>query len=94
VLLVHSRDGTVVPYERSDVTCDALRHPKKQVNPVTPKNEDHWLSRSETRLQMLQSSVDFLRANKATRLGDQSFLAFFALYTRTCSLKWSAMPCN
>jgi hypothetical protein len=25
--------------------------------------EDHWLSRSETRLQMLTTSVAFLRAN-------------------------------
>jgi dipeptidyl aminopeptidase/acylaminoacyl peptidase len=30
---------------------------------VTMKHEDHWLSRSETRLQMLQATVDFLRAN-------------------------------
>jgi len=27
------------------------------------KHEDHWLSRSETRLQMLQTTVAFLKAN-------------------------------
>jgi hypothetical protein len=27
------------------------------------KHEDHWLSRSETRLQMLLASVAFLRTN-------------------------------
>jgi len=27
------------------------------------KKEDHWLSHSETRLQMLQSSMTFLKAN-------------------------------
>jgi dipeptidyl aminopeptidase/acylaminoacyl peptidase len=27
------------------------------------KHEDHWLSRGETRLQMLQATVDFLKAN-------------------------------
>jgi hypothetical protein len=30
---------------------------------VTLKKEDHHLSRSETRLLMLQSSVTFLKAN-------------------------------
>ncbi|HEX2791142.1 MAG TPA: S9 family peptidase [Steroidobacteraceae bacterium] len=63
VLLIHGKDDTVVPYEQSDVMYDALRRAKKQVDLVTLKHEDHWLSRSETRLQMLQSSVDFLRAN-------------------------------
>jgi dipeptidyl aminopeptidase/acylaminoacyl peptidase len=63
VLLIHGKDDTVVPYEQSDVMYDALRRAKKQVDLVTLKHEDHWLSRSETRLQMLQSLVDFLRAN-------------------------------
>jgi hypothetical protein len=27
------------------------------------KHEGHWLSRGETRLQMLQSTVDFLKVN-------------------------------
>jgi dipeptidyl aminopeptidase/acylaminoacyl peptidase len=63
VLLIHGRDDTVVPYEQSDLMYDALRRAKKQVDLVTLKNEDHWLSRGETRLQMLQASVNFLRAN-------------------------------
>jgi dipeptidyl aminopeptidase/acylaminoacyl peptidase len=63
VLLIHGRDDTVVPYEKSDVMYDALRRAKKQVGLVTLKHGDHWLSRGETRLQMLQASVDFLRAN-------------------------------
>jgi dipeptidyl aminopeptidase/acylaminoacyl peptidase len=63
VLLIHGKDDTVIPYEQSDVMYDALRHAKKQVDLVTLKHEDHWLSRGETRLQMLQASVDFLRAN-------------------------------
>jgi hypothetical protein len=50
-------DGVTAPL------YDALRHAKKQVDLVTLKHEDHWLSRGETRLQMLQASVDFLRAN-------------------------------
>jgi dipeptidyl aminopeptidase/acylaminoacyl peptidase len=41
---------------------DAMRHARKDVQLVTLKHEDHWLSRSETRLQMLETSVEFLRA--------------------------------
>ena len=63
LLLVHGRDDTGVPYEQSDVMYDALRRAKKRVDLVTLQHEDHWLSRGETRLQMLQASVDFLRAN-------------------------------
>jgi dipeptidyl aminopeptidase/acylaminoacyl peptidase len=62
VLLIHGRDDTVVPFEQSSEMFDALKHAKKDVEMVSLKHEDHWLSRSETRLQMLQSSVAFLRA--------------------------------
>jgi dipeptidyl aminopeptidase/acylaminoacyl peptidase len=63
VLLIHGRDDTVVPYEQSDVMESALKRAGKSVTLVTLKHEDHWLSRSETRLQMLQAIVDFLKAN-------------------------------
>ena len=63
VLLIHGRDDTVVPYEQSDVMLSALKRAGKTATLVTMKHEDHWLSRSETRLQMLQATVDFLRAN-------------------------------
>jgi dipeptidyl aminopeptidase/acylaminoacyl peptidase len=36
---------------------------KKDVELVTLKKEDHWLSRGETRLQMLEATGAFLRAN-------------------------------
>jgi dipeptidyl aminopeptidase/acylaminoacyl peptidase len=62
VLLIHGRDDTVVPFEQSTVMFEALKHAKKDVEMLPLKNEDHWLSQSETRLQMLQSSVAFLRA--------------------------------
>jgi len=35
----------------------------KNVELVTLKKEDHWLSRSETRLQMLRALVGFVEAN-------------------------------
>jgi len=63
VLLIHGRDDTVVPFEQSRVMADALRRAKKDVEFVTLQHEDHWLSRSETRQQMLQASVAFLRAH-------------------------------
>jgi dipeptidyl aminopeptidase/acylaminoacyl peptidase len=63
VLLIHGRDDTVVPFEQSSKMFDALRRAKKEVEMVSLKKEDHWLSRGETRLQMLQASVTFLRAH-------------------------------
>jgi dienelactone hydrolase len=61
VLLIHGRDDTVVPFEQSELMFEALRRAHKSVQLVTLKHEDHWLSRSETRLQMLEASVAFLR---------------------------------
>ena len=63
ILLIHGRDDTVVPFEQSQVMYDALRAAKKDAQLVKLKDEDHWLSRSGTRLQMLQESVAFLRAH-------------------------------
>lgn len=63
VLLIHGRDDTVVPYEQSQIMYDALRGEKKDVELVTLKKEDHWLSSGDTRLQMLQATVAFLQAH-------------------------------
>jgi dipeptidyl aminopeptidase/acylaminoacyl peptidase len=63
VLLIHGRDDTVVPYEQSEAIASALKHAGKSVELVALKNEDHWLSRGATRLQMLQATIEFLRAN-------------------------------
>jgi dipeptidyl aminopeptidase/acylaminoacyl peptidase len=63
ILLIHGRDDTVVPFEQSTLMRDALRRANKDVEFVALQHEDHWLSRGETRLQMLQASVAFLRAH-------------------------------
>jgi len=63
ILLIHGKDDTVVDYEQSQVMYDALRGAKKDVQLVTLKQEDHWLSHSETRLQMLQATASFLLAH-------------------------------
>jgi len=63
VLLIHGRDDTVVPFEQSELMFKALKRANKAVDLVIMKKEDHWLSRGETRLLMLQSSIAFLKAN-------------------------------
>jgi acetyl esterase/lipase len=63
VLLIHGRGDGVVPYEQSEVMASALKQAGKSVQFVTLGEEDHWLSRSETRLQMLKACVAFLKAN-------------------------------
>jgi dipeptidyl aminopeptidase/acylaminoacyl peptidase len=61
VLLIHGDGDTVVPLEQGQEMYDALRRADKDVQLVVLNGEDHWLSHSQTRLQMLQSSVAFLR---------------------------------
>jgi dipeptidyl aminopeptidase/acylaminoacyl peptidase len=63
ILLIHGRDDTVVPFFQSDDMADELKSAKKPYEFVVLKAEDHWLSRSETRLQMLEAVVKFVEAN-------------------------------
>jgi dipeptidyl aminopeptidase/acylaminoacyl peptidase len=63
VLLIHGKDDTVVSYDQSVVMASAMKRAGKVVEMVTLKQEDHWLSRGATRLQMLQATLDFLRRN-------------------------------
>jgi pimeloyl-ACP methyl ester carboxylesterase len=63
ILLIHGRDDTVVPFEQSDVMQSALSRAGKSSQLVTLKHEDHWLSNSATRQQMLEATVEFLKTN-------------------------------
>jgi dipeptidyl aminopeptidase/acylaminoacyl peptidase len=63
LLLIHGQDDITVPYDQSVDIAKALKRAGRNAEFVTLKNEDHYLSRSATRLQMLQSSVDFLARN-------------------------------
>ncbi len=63
VLLIHGKDDTVVPYGQSTAMAAALRGAGKPVEFVTLPGEDHWLSRGETRLAMLEAAVRFIVAN-------------------------------
>jgi dipeptidyl aminopeptidase/acylaminoacyl peptidase len=60
VLLVHGKDDTVVPLEQSRMMADALQKAGKPVEFVVQKGADHWLSRGDTRLGMLQAVTTFL----------------------------------
>jgi dipeptidyl aminopeptidase/acylaminoacyl peptidase len=60
ILLVHGKDDTVVDYDQSAAMDRALRNAGKPVELVTLPNEDHWLSRSATRLAMLQAALAFV----------------------------------
>jgi dipeptidyl aminopeptidase/acylaminoacyl peptidase len=63
ILLIHGKDDTVVPFEQSQIMADALRRAGKPVDLVVLRQEDHWLSHGETRLQMLQATMDFVDKN-------------------------------
>ncbi|WP_439476683.1 alpha/beta hydrolase family protein [Brevundimonas sp.] len=63
LLLIHGRDDTVVPIDQSRLMAEALRRAGKPVEFVELPGEDHWLSRSATRRQMLAETVRFLEAN-------------------------------
>ena len=63
ILLIHGKDDTVVPFEQSQFMADALKRAGKPVEMVVLNHEDHWLSHGDTRLQMLQATMDFLAKN-------------------------------
>jgi fermentation-respiration switch protein FrsA (DUF1100 family) len=61
ILLIHGKDDIVVHYSQSKDMEKALRKAGKVVELVTLNGEDHWLSKSETRLDMLQRATEFIR---------------------------------
>jgi len=60
VLLIHGKDDTVVLYNQSTAMESALRKAGKPVELVTMAGEDHWLSKSQSRLAMLRAAVAFV----------------------------------
>lgn len=60
VLLLHGRKDSVVPLEQTKVMHKALKRAKKEVDLVTLDGEDHWLSNSETRQNLLREIDKFV----------------------------------
>ncbi|MAP96267.1 MAG: hypothetical protein CMK07_15075 [Ponticaulis sp.] len=60
VLLIHGDDDTVVQIEQSEIMENALKRESKTVEFVRLKDEDHWLSRRETRIEALAAMGAFL----------------------------------
>ncbi len=63
VLLIHGRDDVVVPFSQSAAMAKALQRAGKSVQLISLPHEDHWLSHSATREQMLEAVVNFLERN-------------------------------
>lgn len=63
ILLIHGKDDTVVPIEQSYRMRDALKKEGKPFEFVMLKEEDHWLSLEPTRLQTLETMVQFLETH-------------------------------
>jgi dipeptidyl aminopeptidase/acylaminoacyl peptidase len=78
IMLIHGKDDVTVPYDQSTDFATAMKRAGKPLEFVTLDKEDHYLSRSATRLQMLKASVEFLRRNNppdAPGAGDHSVAA-------------------
>jgi dipeptidyl aminopeptidase/acylaminoacyl peptidase len=60
VQLIHGKDDTVVNYQQSVTMDKALKAAGANVEFITLEGEDHWLSRSTTRKQMLGAMIAFL----------------------------------
>lgn len=61
LLLIHGRDDTVVPFEQSERMQRAMASAGKPVEFTVLSREDHWLSRSETRLETLKAAMAFVQ---------------------------------
>ena len=67
VLLIHGQDDTVVSISQSLDMESALRRAGKPVEFLRLNGEDHYLSKSETRLQMLEAMVSFVEKHNPPR---------------------------
>lgn len=63
VLIIHGKDDTVVPFSHALNMRTALEVAGKPVEFVELDGEDHWLSRTQTRTEMLARSIEFIRKN-------------------------------
>jgi dipeptidyl aminopeptidase/acylaminoacyl peptidase len=60
ILLIHGKDDIRVPIAQSEPMERALKRAGTPVEFVVMENEDHFLSREATRVEMLKASVAFI----------------------------------
>jgi dipeptidyl aminopeptidase/acylaminoacyl peptidase len=60
ILIIYGTGDGVVPNEQSERMARALKAAGKTVDVAILKGEDHWLSRTETRIQVLKELDAFL----------------------------------
>ncbi len=63
VLLIYSVDDTVVPPSQSREMAEALKSHGTPTTLLKLDGDDHWLSHTESRVQMLRAIDDFLAVN-------------------------------
>lgn len=63
IMLIHGVDDTVVPYSHSTKMADKLKDFDKPHELVRLEGEDHWLSLSSTRKQMLENAVRWVETH-------------------------------
>ena len=61
VLIMYGTGDSVVPHTQSTEMVKAMQAAGKSATLVTLAGEDHWLSRTETRIQVLRELESFLR---------------------------------
>ena len=65
---MHGVDDTTVPMVQAELMNRELQRYDKRSEFIKLPNEDHWLSRTETRVRVLKELDTFLAANlKAAR---------------------------
>ena len=62
-MMMHGEDDTVVPYMQTEFMVTAMKRANVKHDLVKLKSEDHWLSRSPSRIEMLAQLEQFLEAN-------------------------------
>ena len=60
IMLIHGKDDVVVPFDQSTRFYDAMQKAGKPVEMVVLSEEDHWMSREPTRMQIVESMVNFM----------------------------------
>jgi dipeptidyl aminopeptidase/acylaminoacyl peptidase len=58
--MMHGVDDTVVPYVQTEFMETAMKRAKTRHEVFQLKSEDHWLSRSPSRIEMLSQLDRFL----------------------------------